>query len=292
MSNSITGSISPSGYKGKTCNDVLDQIEKVAVDNGVTRPTICLWDEYDKCAYGIPDANHDAPQAQFEAGVYKRMTQSDMLGIIQGIKLSDRPGLDLSKILHIACGAFPQMSPPKAYRPIGFHAPTIAEEASQQDRVSPDYYIKMGLMAELVGRFPRLGIMAKPDQATIREIITESVTSPFQQKLWFFKQHGTSLQFDAGAIEVLAQMVSEHPTGVRALQLVLTQLLGDYEYEITRSDCKRIEEIRFNRNAVAGIEEPMIIRSSLDNIPIQRTISIPNPKPSKDEEDDDYLGIF
>jgi ATP-dependent Clp protease ATP-binding subunit ClpX len=255
----LTGSLSPAGYKGKTCNDVLDQIEEVAVDNGTTRPTLCIWDEYDKCAYGMPGAH----QAQLEAGVYKCMTQSDMLGILQGIRLSDRPGLDLGKVLHVACGAFPEVAAQTSQRTIGFHTRTITESEPLPNRVNPDYYIKMGLMPELVGRFPRLGIMSKPDRATIREIITESVTSPFKQKVWFFEQHGACLQFDDGAIDLLAQMVSEHPTGVRALQLVLTQILGEFEFEITRSDRRSIEEIRFTRNALAGIEDPLVIRSSI-----------------------------
>lgn len=278
----LAGSLSPSGYKGKTCNDVLDQIEEIAVDNGVTRPTLCVWDEYDKVACGMPDTT----QAQLDAGVYKRMTQSDMLGILQGITLSDRPNLDLSRILHIACGAFPERSLPKAQRPIGFHAPAITEETSIQNQVNPEYYIKLGLMAELVGRFPRLGIMNKPDQSMIREIITESVTSPYRQKLWFFEQHGTTLKFDDEAIDLLAQMVSEHPTGVRALQLVLTQILGDFEFEVTRSDRKSIEEIRFTRDAVAGIEDPMIIRSStVRPSPAIRTQNM-------DSDADDDLAIF
>jgi ATP-dependent protease Clp ATPase subunit len=78
--------------------------------------------------------------------------------------------------------------------------------------------------------------MTKPDRATIREIITDSTTSQFRQKLWHFAQHGTRLQFDDDALDLVAEIVSEHPTGVRALQLVLNQLLSEYEYEITRND--------------------------------------------------------
>ena len=257
----LTGSLSPAGYKGKTCSDVLDQIEEVAVVDGVTRPTLCLWDEFDKCAFGPPSAT----QAHLAAGVYKRMTQSDMLGIMQGVKLSDRPGLDLGKILHIACGAFSQASEKKRQQVIGFHREKFIEERSTNVKVTPGYFIDKGCMPELVGRFPRLGVMDKPDQSTIREIITESVTSPFKQKIWFFGIHGTRLHFDDDAIDLLAQMVSEHSTGVRALQLVLTEILGDLEYEITRIDQRRIVEIRYTMDAVAGIEEPMIVYSSVDN---------------------------
>lgn len=283
----LTGSLAPAGYKGKTCNDILDQIEEVAVVNGATCPTLCVWDEYDKVAFGTPNST----QAQLESGVYKRMTQSDMLGILQGIQLSDRPALDLSKVLHIACGAFQENALPKPIRPIGFHSPLIGDDVSHSDQVSPEYYIRLGLMPELVGRFPRLGIMTKPDQSTIREIITESVTSPFRQKLWFFAQHGTALKFDDEAIDLLAQMVSEHPTGVRALQLEMTRILGEYEYEITRSDRKSIEEIRFTRDAVAGIADPMIIRGSTNNSPIVRTMVTPNPQPCEGDEEDS-LRIF
>ncbi len=191
------------------------------------------------------------------------MAQSDMLGILQGIKLSDRPALDLSKILHIACGAFPERATPKRSGVMGFHAAPFSNNEEQQGPINPKYFINLGLMPELVGRFPRLGLMSKPDQSIIREIITESVTSPYRQKLWFFQQHGTTLKFDNDALDLLAQMVVEHPTGVRALQLVLTQILSDYEYEITRSDSKSIEEIRFTKDAVAGIADPMIIRSSV-----------------------------
>ena len=254
-----TGSISPAGYKGKTCSDVLEQIEAAAVSNGVTHPTLCIWDEYDKCSFG----GSNTTQSQLEAGVYKRMAQSDMLGILQGIRQSDRPDLDLSKVLHIACGAFAERPTANKSGIIGFHAGFQPfEEEQPQTSPSPEYFIQQGLMAELVGRFPRLGVMDKPDQVMIREIITESITSPYRQKLWFFQQHGTNLRFNDQAIDMLAQVVATHPTGVRALQLVLNHLLAEFEYEITRTDCKSIEEILFTQAAVAGTEEPLVIRSS------------------------------
>ena len=134
----LTGSLSAAGYKGKTCSDVLEQIEEAAVENGVTRPTLCIWDEYDKCSYGFDGAN----QTQVDAGVYKRMTQSDMLGILQGVRLSDRPDLDLSKVLHIACGAFSEPAPPEKSKVIGFHATgMIHEHENHHSSLYPEYFI-------------------------------------------------------------------------------------------------------------------------------------------------------
>lgn len=280
----LSSSLSPNGYKGKTCENVLDQIQEVAVVDDVMTPTLVVWDEIDK----ISCPSIDGGSAKIEAATYKRMTQSDMLGILQGINLSDRKGLDLSKVLHVGCGAFPEMLTPHAQRAIGFLTPSEPENDHPLERVDPDHFIAQGLMPELVGRFPRLGIMTKPDRTTIREIITDSITSPYRQKLWHFAQHGTRLQFDDGALDLLAKMVSEHPTGVRALQLVLNQLLHEFEYEITRSECKSIEEIRYNRDAVAGTQEPMTIRSSTNNSTILRTVSMPNPEPPEEEN----LGIF
>ena len=281
----LTGSLSPSGYKGKTCTDVLGQIEEVAVDDGVMTPTLCVWDELDKIAYHTGDGC----RAEADSGEYKRMTQSDMLGIIQGISLTDRPGLKLNHVLHVGCGAFPERSTPRTGRRIGFLTPQEPEVDQTLEKIGPDYFIGHGLMPELVGRFPRLGMITKPDHSTIREILTESSTSPYKQKLWHFQQHGTQLLFDDEALDLLARMISEHPTGVRAIQLVLNQLLSEYEYEITRSDRKSIEEIRFTRGAVAGHEEPMIIRSSTNNTPIERTM--PAPKPDSDD-DADSICVF
>lgn len=278
----LCSGLAPSSYKGKTCQHVLDQIEKVALDNGVMTPTLCVWDELDKIAYHTGDEC----RAEADSGVYKRMTQSDMLGIIQGISLTDRPGLKLNHVLHVGCGAFPERSTPRAGRRIGFLTSQEPEVDQALEIIGPDYFITHGLMPELVGRFPRLGMMTKPDHVTIREILTESSTSPYKQKIWRFQQHGTQLRFDDEALDLLARMISEHPTGVRAIQLVLNQLLSEYEYEITRSDRKSIEEIRFTREAIAGNEDPMIIRSSTNNTPIERTIPLPEP-----DSDDDAKSI-
>lgn len=282
----LCSGLSPTSYKGKTCEHVLDQIEEVAVTDGVMTPTLCVWDEIDKIAYH----SDDKISAEENAGVYKRMTQSEMLGIIQGIKFSDRPGLKLNHVLHVGCGAFAERSRRETPRPIGFLTPSEPDDVKPLERFDPEHFIAQGLMPELVGRFPRLGVMVKPDYATIREIITESKTSPFRQKVWHFEQHGTQLIFDDDALDLLAEMVSDHPTGVRAIQLVLNQILGDYEYEITRSDRKIIEVLRYNREAVSGRQDPIIIRSSLYNRPIQRTIPAPTKLSNGDNEK--YFGIF
>lgn len=282
----LSGSLSPSGYRGKTCNKILDQIEEAAVIDGIMTPTICAWDELDKTSL-TSAANSNIGE---EADIYKKMVQSDMLGILQGIALSDRPGLDLGKVLHVAVGAFPEKPSPKTERLIGFHTPQEAEDDHPHEQVTPDYFITHGLLAELVGRFPRLDIMTKLTPATIRQIITESTTSSYKQKLWHFKQHGTELRFDDDALDLLAEKVARHPTGVRALQLVLNQLLHEFEYEITRSDRKSIEVIRYDHAAVLGTSEPIIVRSSTNNTSIERTIAVPNKKPSEDEED--HFGIF
>lgn len=281
----LCSGLAPTSYKGKTCEHVLDQIEQVAVDDGVMTPTLCVWDELDKIAFNTGD---DC-RAEADSGVYKRMTQSDMLGIIQGISLTDRPGLKLNHVMHVGCGAFPERSKPRTERRIGFLSSLEPEVDRTFEKIGPEYFIAHGLMPELVGRFPRLGMMTKPNHTTIREILTESSTSPYKQKLWHFQQHGTHLRFDDDALDLLARKVSEQPTGVRAIQLVLNQMLYEYEYEITRSDRKSIEEIRCTRGAVAGTEEPIIIRSSTYNTPIHRTMPVPMPD---SVDDGDSVCIF
>jgi ATP-dependent Clp protease ATP-binding subunit ClpX len=249
-------SLTPNGYKGTNMQYVINELgEQFVSDEDITPPCMVIWDEIDKlCDDGT------------EAGKYLRMTQTDTLKIFEGAKSSER--LNLSRILHIGCGSFVGMDDilhPKPFPTIGFNSAFIQENNSGQKsctHIEAKHFIKHGLIPELVGRFSRFATTQQHRMADMKDIMLKSKISFLRRKIDQYKRHGTELVFLDDAVEELAKIALNHPSGARGLRQIISHALAPWDFQLADLITSGIQEIHYDRNSVHDGTKAHVIMNS------------------------------
>lgn len=249
-------SLTPNGYKGTNIQYVLNDLEeKFVLDDDRTPPCMVIWDEIDKL---WDDGS--------EAGKYRRMTQMDTLKIFEGAKTSER--LDLSRLLHIACGAFVGMDEivyPKKFPTIGFKTAFLQDNHSGPEsstHIEAKHFIEFGLMPELVGRFSRFTTMNQLHKADMISIMLKSKISFLRRKIDQFQRHGTKLVFLDDAVEALAEIAMTHPFGARGLRQLISHALAPWDFQLSDLLTSGIREIRYDRLSLQDGTKAQVVMGS------------------------------
>lgn len=98
--------------------------------------------------------------------------------------------------------------------------------------LTPEDFIKYGLIPEFVGRVPVMAHLHELDHKALVRILTEPKNSIIRQYQKIFSFEEIELEFEAEAIEEVATIALERKTGARGLRSVLEQLMLDLMYEI------------------------------------------------------------
>lgn len=162
--------LSPTGYKGRDLNQIIESLEERFVDGDRTRPGILVWEEIDK----LRDDG-------FQAGSYRALVQCDALRLLEGAFCGSEGNLDASRILNIGCGAFIGLDDIRdsgRKSVIGFGNPAGGKLATRLAEplppVLPEHFVQFGLMPEFVGRFSRLATLEPLDAPAMRRVLVEA----------------------------------------------------------------------------------------------------------------------
>lgn len=98
--------------------------------------------------------------------------------------------------------------------------------------LTPEDFIKYGLIPEFVGRVPVIAHLHELDHKALVRILTEPRNSIIRQYQKIFSFEEIELEFEDEAIEQIASIALERKTGARGLRSVLEQLMLDLMYEI------------------------------------------------------------
>jgi ATP-dependent Clp protease ATP-binding subunit ClpX len=236
--------LSPSGYRGKNIENLINELEgHFASDDVLRDPCVVVWDEVDKLW-----------DDKSEAGRYRRMVQTDCLKILEGAPVFD--DIDASKILHIACGAFVGLDKlrfPVPPAQIGFHSTTgqaKPPKGTKNNQIKPEHFIQYGMIPEFIGRFSRFAVMHPLNKSELQTILTESKISFLRRKVDEYAMHGISLVFAPGAINRLADMAMAHPSGVRGMRQIITEVLEPWDYRLPNLASDGVAEIHFDEIAI------------------------------------------
>ncbi|MCP5542946.1 MAG: AAA family ATPase [Akkermansiaceae bacterium] len=248
--------LSPSGYKGTTLNQHVEEFAGRLAFGNKTSPAIVVWEEVDKLA-----------DDRSEAGRYRKMAQADALRFLDGALCGEDMTLDASRILNIGLGAFvglDRIRNPRRTPTIGFNqtAGSQFDGCGTGSELLPDHLIEFGLMPELVGRFSRFAALDPMDAGTMRRIIRESESSALLRRIAYFSGHGVRLVFDDDAVDVIAAMAMAHPTGARSLGMILDKLLLDLEFRLPNLAKEGVVEVAFDKRAAQGETDPVVTRDS------------------------------
>jgi ATP-dependent Clp protease ATP-binding subunit ClpX len=108
-------------------------------------------------------------------------------------------------------------------------------------RVMPEDLLKFGLIPEFVGRLPVFTSVTKLDREALVKVLTEPRNALVKQYQKLFELDGVELEFDAEALEEIADQALLRGTGARGLRAILEEVLLGVMYDVpSREDVARV----------------------------------------------------
>lgn len=264
-------SLTEAGYVGEDVENILLRLIQNA-DGDIKKAEIGIIyiDEIDKIA-----RKGDNPSITRD--VSGEGVQQALLKIIEGTIANVPPqggrkhphqefiAINTSNILFIVGGAFIGLDKIVKNRlgnkTLGFGAKIQSskdiEDIDIAKHLTPEDFIKFGLIPEFVGRLPVIAHLHGLSKEALVRILTEPKNSLVKQYQKIFSFENIELEFENEALEEIANIAFERKTGARGLRSVLEHLMLDLMYEVP-SDNDNIDKIVITRDMVLKQGKPVI----------------------------------
>ncbi|HPX91579.1 MAG TPA: ATP-dependent Clp protease ATP-binding subunit ClpX, partial [Spirochaetota bacterium] len=264
-------SLTEAGYVGEDVENILLRLIQNA-DGDIKKAEIGIIyiDEIDKIA-----RKGDNPSITRD--VSGEGVQQALLKIIEGTIANVPPqggrkhphqefiAINTSNILFIVGGAFIGLDKIVKNRlgnkTLGFGAKIQSskdiEDIDIAKHLTPEDFIKFGLIPEFVGRLPVIAHLHGLSKEALVRILTEPKNSLVKQYQKIFSFEDIELEFENEALEEIANIAFERKTGARGLRSVLEHLMLDLMYEVP-SDNDNIYKIVITRDMVLKQGKPVI----------------------------------
>ena len=259
------------GYVGEDVENILLKLYQNAGSSvAATEKGIVYIDELDKVARknDSPSITRDVSGEGVQQALLKMLEGSIANVPPQGgrkIPQQNYIEINTKNILFICGGAFEGLDTIVekriGHKVLGFGRESrgLSEDkrAEVLQQVAPEDLIKFGLIPELTGRLPVVGVLNPLDEEALIEIMQRPKNALTKQYQKLFQMEDVELVFEDAALRAIAHIAKKRETGARGLRSVMEETMLNLMYELPSRD--NVRKVIITEDSILKDVEPEMV---------------------------------